>query len=85
MCAHTSDVRVKAENQETKNHRKDRVATEVALTQSGVKANFVVEPDDSSPDGTVAGSLYYEPQFRFRLLPTPPHGDAVTFRYGACG
>jgi len=22
------------------------------------------------------------PRFRFRLLPTPPHGDAVTFRYG---
>ncbi len=29
------------------------------------------------------GSLYYRPTIRFRLLPTPPHDDAVTFGYQA--
>ena len=29
-----------------------------------------------------SSSLYYGLPVRFRLLPTPPHGDAVTFSYG---
>jgi hypothetical protein len=35
-----------------------------------------VHPAESS-------SLSCGPTVRFRLLPTPPHGDAVTFSYGA--
>ena len=35
----------------------------------------------SSPPNRV--SLPYGPTIRLRLLPTPPHGDAVTFGYGA--
>ena len=30
-----------------------------------------------------SGSLSYGLPVRFRLLPTPPHGDAVTFCFGA--
>ena len=37
----------------------------------------------SPPYPAETGSLSYGPTVRFRLLPTPPHDDAVTFSYGA--
>ena len=37
----------------------------------------------SPPYPAETGSSSYGPTVRFRLLPTPPHDDAVTFSYGA--
>ena len=37
----------------------------------------------SPPYAAETGLLSYRPTVRFRLLPTSPHDDAVTFSYGA--
>ena len=44
---------------------------------------FATHPGSSPLHPAESGSFSYGPQVRLRLLPTPPHGDAVTFGYGA--
>ena len=44
---------------------------------------FVGKGQGSPPYSAETGSSSYGPTIRFRLLPTPPHDDAVTFSYGA--
>ena len=40
-------------------------------------------PAGSPSSPAESSSLYCGPPIRLRLLPTPPHSDAVTFSYGA--
>ena len=53
-----------------------------AIPTQKVIFRFRHKPEGSPPHPTESGSSSYGLPVRFRLLSTPPHGDAVTFSFG---
>src|SRR6266478_3345098 len=65
------------------NHAVFHIAALIATTARCVTSRLRHFSAGSPQYLAETGSSSYGPTVRFRLLPTPPHGDAVTFSYGA--